>query len=334
MNSKSHIKQYLSRKIVVQAPKGKQGWQRYGVKKIGLLLLILCFSLLFHFSVKSFAADNESPKKPRRVVSLSPSVTEILYEFGLAENIVGVTRYCKYPNKAQNKPSIGGLLDPNFEMIYRLNPDLVIYNEGATSHEQRFKEMHLNTLRVKSTSIEGILASIDKIGRLFDRTDKATALRKKILDQMNFIQLKTQNLSKPRVLVTYWRQLGEGKITEVYIAGNDTFFNDLIRIAGGINAYRGKKVIISPLISAEGILQMNPDVIIEIKGTLSESGFTVDEALRDWDNLADLDAYKNRKIFILHKSYTGIPGPRIPLTMQDIAKCLHPGLGSSDGMIK
>ena len=271
------------------------------------------------------AQEQQSPQY-HRIISLSPSITEILFEFNLGERIVGVTRYCRFPPEAQKKTSIGGLVDPNFELIYRLNPDLIIYNEGATSHEQRFQEMGLNTLKAQSTSIDGILASIDKIGKLFNRTDEATELRKKIVDVMNFLPSKTQNLPKPRVLVTYWRQLGEGKITEVYIAGNDTFFNDLINIAGGINAYQGKKVIISPLISAEGILQMNPDVIIEIKGTLSESGFTVDEALHDWDNLTDLDAHKNKKIFILHEQYTGIPGPRIIRTMKDIANCIHPNL--------
>ena len=292
-------------------------------KRIRILQIFYLMTILLWSSSSALAKEQPSLQY-NRIISLSPSITEILFELNLEDKVVAVTRYCKYPLEAQKKTSIGGLLDPNFEMIYRLNPDLIIYNEGATSHEQRFREMALRSLKTKSTSIEGILTSIDKIGRLFDKADQSLALRKKITDYMKFLQEKTENLPKLRVLIIYWRQLGEKKITKVYIAGNNTFFNDLISIAGGVNAYQGTKAIISPLVSAEGILHMNPDVIIEIKGTLLESGFTVEEALGDWVNLADLDAYKRKKIFILHEQYIGIPGPRITRTMQDIAECLHP----------
>ena len=290
--------------------------------QIGLIL----FLSLLKYSTNTFAAENQGTHLYQRVISLSPSITELLFELGLEERIIGVTRFCKFPKEARSKESVGGLLDPNFEIIYRLNPDLVIYHEGPTNHEQTLKAMKLNTLQTKSTSIVGILESIREIGNLFGKEKKAGLLTKKIQDKIDFIESKTKNLPKPRVLITYWRPLGEGQITEVHIAGNTTFFNDLISIASGINAYSGPQAIISPLISAEGILTMNPDVIIEIKGTLNKSEFSVDEVLKDWENLSGLAAYKNKKIFILHQEYIGIPGPRITQTMQALAECIHPNL--------
>ena len=292
-----------------------------------LLLWFLCYS------ANSLATNGQQSESYRRIVSLAPSITEILFGLGLGERIVGVTRYCKYPQEAREKQSVGGLLDPNFELIYRLNPDLVIFHEGAMNHEQIFQSMTLNTLNVESTSIGGILKSIDTLGDLFKKEHEADAIKKKIQDQIDLIRSKTKGRARPRVLVTYWRPLGDRKITEVYIAGNNTFFNDLVRITGGINAYKGPQTIISPILSAEGILQLNPDVIIEINGSLRETGFSVNEVLKDWGNLSELRAYRNNKIFVLHESYIGIPGPRIARTMRDLAKCLHPDIEwSDDGM--
>ncbi len=286
-------------------------------------ILIYC---IFPFVLASKATARDVKQNYQRVICLAPSLTEFLYEFNLGDKIVGVTRFCEFPEQARSKPSIGGLLDPNFEMIYRLNPDLILYNEGATSHKKRFEQMHFNTLETKSTSINGILDCISTLGEIFDKVQKAKILSSKIRAQIMTIKLKTKNLPKPTVMVTYWRELGMGKIAEAYIAGNDTFFNDLINICGGKNVYQEEKRIVSPIISAEGILQMNPDVIIEIKGTLHQSGYTVKNALSDWNNLNGLKAYKNNNIFILHSQYIGIPGPRIGLTIRDIARCLHPAV--------
>ncbi len=287
--------------------------------------------LLISFLYSIFAAiavSGESNHK--RVVSLAPSLTEFLYEFNLGDLIVGVTRFCQFPNQAQNKPSTGGLSDPNFEMIYRLNPDIILLNEGATSHKKKFIEMNLNTLETQSTSIAGILDSISTLGEVFNKSGRARELREKIQHRISMIREQTQNLPKPRVLLIYWRELGKGMISEVYIAGNNTFFNDLIKICGGRNAYSGEKRIISPVISAEGLLEMDPDVIIEIKGMLHKSGYSVETVLKDWDNLCELNAYKSKKIFILHNQYIGIPGPRIDLTMRDLVKCLHPELNFNE----
>jgi len=304
---------------------------------MSLLQKFLYFFLMTFFSVNLFSTENQKsvvrqahhPEQSRRetytrIISLSPSITEFLYEFGVSDRIVGVTRFCKYPEDAKNKESIGGLLDPNFEQIYRLNPDLIIHHEGATDHEQRFKDMNLNALKIVSTSMKGILDSIDAIGAALNRESRAAQIKAKIQAKIDYIQSKSRGLSKPRVLITYWRPLGEGQITEAYIAGTNTFFNDLIHISGGVNAYQGPKIIISPIVSAEAILVMNPDVIIEIKGTLQETGLSVDDVLDDWKNLSLLDAYKNEHIYILDKDYTGIPGPRIARTLQNIAECIHP----------
>ena len=183
--------------------------------KIGLLTLYLLMFTLVAGNNPSNAREHGS-QPYSRIVSLSPAVTEVLFEFNLGDRVVGVTRHCAYPPESRMKTSIGGLLDPNFEVIYRLNPDLVVYNEGATSHKPQFAKMQLNTLEVESTSVEGILKSIDKIGRLFDETDRSSVLREKITNYMNFVRAKTLDLAKPRVLITYWRQLGEGQITEAF----------------------------------------------------------------------------------------------------------------------
>ena len=263
-------------------------------------------------------------KEYRRIISLLPSTTEILFALDLGDQVVGVTKFCKFPPEAQRKTIIGGLLDINFEIIYRLQPDLVVISTDHQDYKVKFKDMGINVLEVETKSVSGIIESIKIIGSQLNREKEAADLTRAIQKKIDDIQAKTKDLPKPRVLITFLRPVGEGEIRDVYIAGNLTYFNDLIRIVGAENAYQGTTLITSPVVSAEGILRMDPDIIIEVMSTIHDSNLKIEDAMKDWDILSEIRAYKNRRIYILTNPYMDIPGPRLIQALDDIARTIHP----------
>lgn len=263
------------------------------------------------------------PADYQRIVSLAPSITEILYALNCGNKIVGVTEFCRFPPEAALKPKVGGLLDTNFEAIYKLDPDLVVLLATEVTEKPQLQKMSLPTLEVSANSIEDILDAIRLIGKTLKQNEEAKELIASINKRVEAVKSKTRNISKPSVLIVFWRAVGEGFVKEAYIAGSDKFHNELIELAGGRNAYQGRAVI-SPLVSAEGILKMDPDFIIEVMSIDETSGFSSEDMIKDWKVLPQLKAVKNNHVYVLNKSYMGIPGPRFPSALEDIARTIHP----------
>lgn len=259
-----------------------------------------------------------------RIVSLLPSITEILFALEQGDKVIGVTRYCKYPPAAQQKTNVGGILDTGFETVYHLNPDLVLMEETARDQKEKLDKMGFKTLTLDTRSVDGILESIRVLGDVLHCQEKASTILANIRGRIEYVRSKTKGLPKARVLVTYLRPVGEGTIREVYIAGNNTYFNDLIEITGGKNVYQGPALITSPIVSAEGILRLDPDVIIEVINMLDDVNVTEQQVLDDWKMLPELKAYKNNRIHVFNQPYIGIPGPRIALAVEDFARVVHP----------
>src|SRR5699024_6608980 len=153
---------------------------------------------------------------------------------GLGEKVVGVTRYCHYPPQALTKSKVGGYLDPNLEAIVALRADLVISFPDNSILEQRLTRLGISTLQVRHQTLKDILASIRTIGTATNKEAEAKGLLTTLTLRMKEIKRKTANLSRPQVLVVMGRPL-----KEVFIAGINDPYDEMIRIAGGINAYRG-----------------------------------------------------------------------------------------------
>jgi iron complex transport system substrate-binding protein len=264
--------------------------------------------------------DNAPP--PQRIISLSPSVTEILFALGLGGRVVGVTRYCDYPPEALAKPKVGGLQDPNLEAIVALQPDLVIFREADAAWTAPFRELHLRTLAVNHKTVEGILESMLTIGLRCDARREAERLVADLQGQLDQLERKTAGLERPRVLLALERTLGAGRIEDVYAAGRGGFLDRMITLAGGENACPPTAVPF-PVLSAEGIIRINPDVILDMASAI-DPGQTHDDFLADWQSLAQVEAVARGRVYRLDADYAYIPGPRLVLLAEDLAKRIHP----------
>ncbi|MFA5785927.1 MAG: helical backbone metal receptor [Actinomycetota bacterium] len=276
------------------------------------------------------ASDGEAPSASasstpnyNRIVSLAPNITEVLFELGLGNKVVGVTTYCLYPPAARDLPEVGGYSTPNYEAIAALNADLVVMGPEHEEAKQKLATLGIETLTVRYSSVAEILDSIRTIGQSTGVQQKAKGILADIREKIEGIRERTEDLPRPRTMISIGRGMGSGTLKEVYVAGPDTFYDDLVDIAGGVNAYQGGAAQY-PSVSAEGILRWNPQVIIDVVPELKDKGWTKDRVLKEWRDVAAVDAVKNGQVSILDEEYVAIPGPRFVLTLELIARAIHP----------
>ncbi len=262
----------------------------------------------------------------RRIVSMAPSITETLFALGLGERVVAVTRYCEYPAEAKKRMKIGGYYDANYEAIMGLSPDLVVLLPEQDTIRQFLEKAGFTTLVVDNKTIPDILHGIKAVGMRCETGDRAEELTADLERRMDQVGLKAANLVRPRVLVSIGGGMRSGAPTNICGAGPASFYGQMVVLAGGTNAYRGSLTF--PDVSREGIMELNPQVIIDIVVNPRYEPLddhTREMLMREWRAVAKgTDAERNGRIYLFEKDYAVIPGPRFIFALEDIAKVLHP----------
>ncbi len=288
------------------------------------LMLLLC---PWAPGCRAQSADSSRDKNKAitRIVSLSPSITETLFAVGLGERVVGVTRYCDFPEKVRALPKVGGYLDPNLEAIVGLKPDLVLLTPYHGVIQQNLQQLELAFRVVDQRGIARILDSIAQLGRLGEHPERAQALIDRIRSRLDRVKTVVKGQPRPRVLVCVGRTMGSGSIKDLHLVGNDGFYSELLEWAGGTNAYQGP--LAYPRASAEGLLQLQPEVIIEMAaGSPGKNDRKVEELIREWESVPLLKAVKEKHLFIFTEAFTVIPGPRFVELVEKLARTIHPEL--------
>ena len=291
----------------------------------GLILLIAVFGCDSKENrPEQSVRGNHLPKTDyERIISLSPSTTEILFALGLGDRVIGVTRFCNYPPEAREKTRVGGYVDPNNEMIATLKPDIVFVLPGHDKVCGHLDALKVHYLTVRNDNVADILEAITVIGDTCGVKNKAQELVKNMQKTMDNIGKRTEGYPRPKVLISIGRTMGTGTLHDVYIAGKNTYYDELITMAGGENAY-GESTVKYPVFSAEGILHLNPDVIIDLVPETSNEKVSDELIMKEWESLSHADAVINKRVYILHGDYIVIPGPRFIKLLVDLAQVIHP----------
>ncbi len=290
-----------------------------------LAVAVLLACLVNYLLRKADSRDAVRPAgNPTRIVSLSPSITEILFALELGDRVVGVTRYCTYPPDAQNRALVGGYFDPNYEAILALRPDLVLTRKDHTDAIKHLRGLDVPIATVNHRDLAGVIESVSVIGVACGAEDKARDLRAGLQRRLD---TPAETGTPVRTLICIGRKMGEGTVRDVTITGADGYYDRILAAAGGTNAYTGTAVPF-PVVSAEGILTMNPDVIVELAPGLASQGLTPDSVRHDWDELPELRAHRNGRIHVLTNDYTVIPGPRFVHLLDDLAGILQERKGT------
>jgi iron complex transport system substrate-binding protein len=261
-----------------------------------------------------------STTNPQRIVSLSPSTTEILFALGLNDRIAGVTDYCNYPPEAKEKPSVGDYTAPNMEQLIALNPDLIIATE---EHEAdvipQLVSKGLTVIGIKSGSVSGVFDSIVIIGNATGKTKEANDLVKDMKERIQRVTDKTENLpdsAKPKVFYIIWSD-------PLWTVGSNTFHDELIAMAGGVNITHDLSGYVD--ISLETIIQDNPDIIIAGvgMGDGEDAPFTY---AKTEPRLADTIARQKGQVYSVNMDIVSRPGPRLVDALEELLAIIHPEL--------
>lgn len=228
-----------------------------------------------------------------RIVSLSPSITELLFALGFDEEIVGVTKYCDFPEKAKSKPQMGGWSDSDLVKVRAANPDIVFTSTVVQqSVYDNAKLLGLNIVHVDPRTLKQVLESFITIGSLVGRGKEAEDL----VAHLNTEFEKLRNVPSARIYVEEWPST---------VSCN--WVPDVVEIAGGISL--GRSGMLSHPITIEDIKRFDPDIIV-----ISWCGVSIrvpKEKIIERPGWKDLRAVKNDKIFIIDDSLLNRPGPRL-----------------------
>lgn len=264
---------------------------------------------------------------PQRIVSTAPSITETLFALGLGDRVVGVTTFCRYPPEAARKPKIGNYLRPDVEAILALRPDLVIAERSLVRQALSLPGLELRLLEVEDEDLPGILKSIRAIGAATGADARAERLTAQIQAALDAVGRRTAKLSRPTVLFVVGRT--PGRLEDLIAAGRGSYIDELIRLAGGRNAF-GDAAVAYAKVNLEEVLARDPQVIVDI-GEMAQSGAVTErqqrEVVRLWAQCGTLRAVRDRRIFVVAPDLFVVPGPRVAEAARQLARLLHPEVG-------
>lgn len=294
--------------------------------RIGLKTTLLCLLVVVgcdrNSSTKPVGSQVSVNPGDMRIISMAPSLTEMLFALGLGDQVIGVTKFCQHPPAARSKPNIGGFYDANYEKIVRLNPTLVVLLEAHDDARRKFDALGIDYLEVDNHSTADILDSLIAIGKRCQTEKTARQLVKSIRQRINTVRrTAVAHNTAPRVLVCIGRAMGSGRIKDAYLAGKGTIYDELLGIAGAENAYSGS--IEYPTVGAEAIVRINPDIIIDLATNLKDKNLTPEDVRREWRALPGLKAVRNHNIYVLTDDYVTIPGPRFIKLLEDFSRILY-----------
>jgi len=255
----------------------------------------------------------------QRIVSLSPSVTEILFAIGAGEQVIGRDSFSNYPAEVQTIQDVGGSMgNYSFETIASLQPDLVIAAEINTPEQVKaLEELGLTVYYLSNpVTLDGIYDLLTTVGNLSGHQDEAAALNAELRDRVNAVVEKLAAVEEKPVV---FYELDGSDPAKPWTPGPGTFVDELIRTAGGENAAAGLTSAWAQ-ISIEELLVQDPDIII-----LGDSiwGMTAEQvaARAGWDALS---AVKNNSIYPFNDDLVSRPGPRLVDGLEELAKLIHP----------
>lgn len=277
------------------------------MKRLSLLVLIL--------ALHAAGAD-----VPKRIVSMSPNVTELLFGIGAFDQVVGVSDYCTYPPAVSKLPSVGGWHNPNLEKLASLHPDLVIIDEGqAPFIEDNFKKLGLRVMTATDHTLHDAYEAMVQLGRATGHEQEAARLVTETREGLARVSRKTTALAKPKIVLIVDRT--PGTLRDLYAATEGSFLSEIVEIAGGRIAVPPAKRGYT-LLSKEDLLAINPDCILDfIHG--AKSRFAGDP-MEAWREMSELKAVHTKRIHGVGEDYVPHASQRMVLTAELFLRMIHP----------
>ncbi len=285
---------------------------------VSVILILLTFGC--SKNQKSESVENGRPftddlgekiyfvENPKRIISLTPALTEMIYELKLDSFLVGNTTYCYYPEDAKNKTKTADLMNVNYEIVSQLNPDLIIVaKEGSTkSNYDRLKQMGFKIFVFDSPDFNGVKRTFIKLASIFGKEALADSITVLWDKRLKAIIKPGKKLTGLALISTF----------PIFAAGKNTFINEIFKI-NGVKNIAAEGNVNYPVYSREEILLKDPDFILFVH---TEPIETIKKQYPEWKKLK---AFRNGNIFFVDADIYSRPGPRIILAAEDLNEKLR-----------
>jgi iron complex transport system substrate-binding protein len=258
---------------------------------------------------KSFSVDSI----PQRVITLAPNLTEMIYELGVGNKLVGNTFYCNYPQQANDVEKVGDLLTINYEKILELKPDIILLTvEGNTKEGyDKLTELGFKVFISNPRDFEGIKKTLLDLSKIFDKEQTADFLIADWNGRLNKIKkVVDQNAEKSAMFLI--------SLQPIMLAGNNTYINEFLKFCGIKNITEDTDVNY-PVFSREQVLVRDPDYIFYSAG-MNRDETEIKNAYPEWSKLS---ALKNGNLFFIDADLYFRPGPRFVLALEDLASKVY-----------
>jgi iron complex transport system substrate-binding protein len=267
------------------------------------------------------ASPSSKTPEPRRIVSLIPATTEILFAIGAGDRMVGASNFDRFPPDVERLPRVGGLIDPDTEAIVSLRPDLVVLYTTQVELRQRLDRAGIPYYPYEHRTLPDIMETIRGIGVRVGLAGRADAVASAMERTLAAVSASGAGRPRPKTLLVFSRDPGDS-LRNVYASGGYGFLADLLDIAGGENVLADIDRQ-SVLATTELILTRRPEVIIELRYGTNAVVYDSAREMAPWMALASVPAVRNRQIHVLVGDEFVIPGPRIVVAAERLARTLR-----------
>lgn len=255
----------------------------------------------------------------RRIISIIPATTEMLFAMGAGDRLVAVGSYDRFPSEVETLPRVGALLDPNVERILSLKPDLVVLYGTQSDLRTQLERAGVPFYPYVHRGLPDITDTIRALGRRVGVDAGANALASRIEGQIADTRARVAKSPRLKTLLVFGRE--PGTLRNIDASGGVGFLHDMLEAAGGSDVLADAKQQ-SVMLGTELVLARAPEVIIELRYARGDT--TAASDLKVWDALPSVPAVKNHRIFMLQGEEFVVPGPRVALATERLARTLHP----------
>jgi iron complex transport system substrate-binding protein len=257
---------------------------------------------------------------PRRIISMIPAVTEMLFAIGAGPQVIAVSSFDHHPPAVERLARVGALLDPDLERILSLRPDLVMVYGSQVDLRAQLDRASIAQFVYRHAGLADVTSTMRALGARVGRTADADGAAASIERALAAIRARVAGRPKPRTLIVFGHEAGA--LRGIYASGGIGFLHDMVAAAGGLNIFADVNRE-SIQATTELVLARRPEVILDIRGTaLSAGEARVERAA--WDALSSVPAVRTGRVYVIGDERTVVPGPRVAEGTELIARVLHP----------
>jgi iron complex transport system substrate-binding protein len=257
----------------------------------------------------------------RRIISLVPALTEMLFAIGAGSDVIAVSSYDKFPAEVEKLPRVGALLDPDTERILSMRPELVIIYGSQGDLKNQLTRTGIDVFEYRHGGLLHVLSTLRRLGATTGRETEAERVAAGIERRLTEIRTRVAGRPRPRTLLVFGRE--PLSLRNLYASGGVGFLHDVLELSGGLNVFGDVKRE-SAQVSTEALLATAPEVIVELRIGETPDSEQIRREREPWMRFTAVPAVRNGRIHILYGDHLVVPGPRLAQAAEEIARAIHP----------